>query len=69
MEHIDYGLGLLRRDAVARLPAAVPGDLSSLYADLIAEGRMLGHEVATRFYEIGSPGGLAETRAFLAPGA
>lgn len=66
MSHIDYGLGLLRREAVERIPAAGAADLADLYASLVTEGRMLGLEVATRFYEIGSPAGLVETRAFLA---
>jgi hypothetical protein len=66
MEHIDCGLGLLRREALERAPAAEPADLADLYAALVAEGLLLGHEVGTRFYEIGSPAGLAETRAFLA---
>jgi NDP-sugar pyrophosphorylase family protein len=66
MSHIDYGLGLLRREAVEFVPAAGPADLADLYASLVSEGRLLGHEVTTRFYEIGSPSGLAETRAFLA---
>jgi NDP-sugar pyrophosphorylase family protein len=66
MEHIDYGLGLLRREALERLPAGAPADLGDLYAVLVSEGRLLGHEVAERFHEIGTPAGLAETRAFLA---
>jgi hypothetical protein len=37
-----------------------------LYRDLVAEGRLLGHEVDRRFYEIGTPEGLAETRALVA---
>lgn len=65
MEHIDYGLALLRREAIARIPAGTPYDLSDLYRDLVEEGRMVGFEVTRRFYEIGSPEGLAETRAYL----
>ncbi|MBI2586984.1 MAG: sugar phosphate nucleotidyltransferase, partial [Rhodospirillales bacterium] len=33
---------------------------------LAAAGRLRGLEVSTRFYEIGSPGGLAELEAHLA---
>jgi NDP-sugar pyrophosphorylase family protein len=66
MEHIDYGLGLLRREALERLRPGAPADLGDLYAALVSEGRLLGHEVAERFHEIGTPAGLAETRAFLA---
>jgi NDP-sugar pyrophosphorylase family protein len=65
MAHIDYGLALLRREAIARMPAETSYDLSDLYRDLVDEGRMIGFEVTRRFYEIGSPQGLAETRAYL----
>lgn len=65
MTYVDYGVGLLRREALARLPADRPCDLADLYTELVAEGRMVGFEVTQRFYEIGSPRGLAETEAYL----
>jgi NDP-sugar pyrophosphorylase family protein len=65
MAHIDYGLALLRRQAVERIPEETSYDLSDLYRDLVDEERMIGFEVTRRFYEIGSPEGLAETRALL----
>lgn len=65
MAFIDYGASLLRREALARIPEGQPYDVADLYRTLIGEGRMLGHEVTRRFYEIGSHEGLAETRAFL----
>ena len=65
MEHIDYGLALLRREALARLPPGGPFDLGDLYSGLVSEGRLLGHEVTRRFHEVGTPEGLAETRALL----
>lgn len=65
MRHIDYGALLLRRDAVERIPPGEPHDLADLLRVLVREGRMIGYEVAQRFYEIGSPDGLAETRAWL----
>jgi NDP-sugar pyrophosphorylase family protein len=65
MTHIDYGATLLRREAVAGQPAGAPWDLADLFADLVRSGRMAGHEVARRFYEIGSPQGLAQTDAHL----
>jgi NDP-sugar pyrophosphorylase family protein len=65
MTHIDYGLSLLRREAVERLPEEQASDLADLYSDLVAEGRMAGHEVSQRFYEIGSPRGLEETSNYL----
>jgi NDP-sugar pyrophosphorylase family protein len=66
MTHIDYGASLLRRQALERVPADQPSDLADLYSELVAQGNMVGHEVSERFYEIGSPSGLAETEAYLA---
>ena len=65
MTHIDYGAALLRREAAERLPEGAACDLADLYRDLVARGEMVGHEVRERFYEIGSPQGLAETEALL----
>ncbi len=65
MHHIDYGISLLRREAVLRLPADGPSDLADLFTELVAEGQMAGFEVTRRFYEIGSPRGLEETQAYL----
>jgi choline kinase len=65
MTHIDYGVSLLRREALQRMPPDQPCDLADLYRDLVSEGQMAGHEVTERFYEIGSPRGLEETRAYL----
>jgi len=50
---------------VDRIPPETSYDLSDLYRDLVDEERMIGFEVTRRFYEIGSPEGLAETRALL----
>jgi len=65
MEHIDFGLGALKAEAFAPYPDAVPIDLAEVYEHLLARGELAGYEVANRFYEIGSPGGLEETRRFL----
>jgi NDP-sugar pyrophosphorylase family protein len=65
MRHIDYGVALLSRDVMERVPAGEPYDLADLYRDLVAEGTMIGYEVTERFYEIGSPAGLEETRQHL----
>ena len=68
MRHIDYGVAVLRGEALRRLPDDGPSDLALLYRDLVAEGRMAGFEVTQRFFEIGTPEGLEETRAYLARG-
>jgi NDP-sugar pyrophosphorylase family protein len=65
MTHVDYGVALLRRAAVRGISSRRPSDLADLYSRLVAEGRMIGYEVTRRFYEIGSPAGLRETRAYL----
>lgn len=65
MRHIDYGLSLLSREILDQIPAGKTFDLADLYADLVKGGQMLGYEVDRRFYEIGSPAGLRETRAYL----
>jgi len=65
MHHVDYGVALLRRAALERIPPARQYDLADLYSSLVAEGAMMGFEVANRFYEIGTPAALEETRKFL----
>jgi NDP-sugar pyrophosphorylase family protein len=65
MAHADWGLTLLARKALARVPAGSPADLGALFSALAAEGRLAAHEVLVPFSEIGSPEGLAETRARL----
>jgi NDP-sugar pyrophosphorylase family protein len=66
MRHIDYGVAILTRGVVEqRVPTGVPYDLADLYQQLVAEGTMIGYEVTERFYEIGSPSGLEETRRHL----
>ena len=60
MEHIDYGLAALRRSLVeSEVPPGERVDLADLYHRLSRDGRLVGHEVDSRFYEVGSPGGLA----------
>jgi len=64
MHWIDYGLGGLEP---AALNLAQPDmcDLSDLYRQLAQEGLLYGFEASERFYEIGTPEGLAATDAFL----
>ena len=65
MEFIDYGVALLRREALERIPPNTPFDLAALYSELVSEGQMAGHEVTNRFYEIGTPQSLEEARNYL----
>ncbi|HEY1596529.1 MAG TPA: sugar phosphate nucleotidyltransferase [Thermoleophilaceae bacterium] len=70
MHHIDYGLSVLDRDAVVPdIPAGQVVDLADVYTELSRQGRLAGLEVSERFYEIGSPHGLAELEALLGEGS
>jgi N-acetyl-alpha-D-muramate 1-phosphate uridylyltransferase len=65
MRHIDYGLGVFRRQAFAGVSQEVPTDLAALYQDLLRRRELLAFEVFTRFYEAGTPQGIRELAAFL----
>jgi len=66
MHHIDYGVGILTPEAFGPWQdMGGPLDLAAVYQSLIASGALAGYEVGSRFYEIGSPEGLRETRALL----
>jgi D-sedoheptulose 7-phosphate isomerase len=65
MRHIDYGLGILTPKALAGSADTDPFSLADIYAALAAAGRLAGYEVTRRFYEIGTPSGLAELDAHL----
>lgn len=64
MEWIDYGVSAFRTEA---LDVAAPeaSDLADVQAELARLGQLASYEATLRFYEIGTPGGLAETEAFL----
>jgi NDP-sugar pyrophosphorylase family protein len=69
-EYIDYGVCALRRDTLAReVPPETRYDLADLYHRLSLRGELAGHEVSQRFYEIGSPAGLAELERHLIGGS
>ena len=66
MRHIDYGLGCIRADALWNFSPEIGSfDLAEFYRAMLAQGEMAAFEVTERFYEIGSPPGLAETEEFL----
>jgi hypothetical protein len=48
------------------VPDDRPTDLATIYHALAARGALSAYEAAQRFYEIGSPQGIAETREYLA---
>ena len=63
--HIDYGLGVFRAAAFDGFPRDTPVDLADVQGALVARGELAGYEIFQRFYEIGSPGGLAELDGLL----
>jgi len=65
MLHIDYGLSLLRAEAIERIPEDRQSDLAELFSSLSIGGELAGVEMTRRFYEIGSPAGLREAEEFL----
>lgn len=64
-DYIDYGLAILRREAVETFPAGSPFDLEKVFQLLIANGTMGAYVVSRRFYEIGTPEGYRQTNEFL----
>lgn len=66
MHYIDYGLSVIDRDAVMPgIPRDATVDLATVFGRLSDGGALAGYEVFERFYEIGSPAGLAELEALL----
>ncbi len=66
MRHIDYGLELLKPAAFEPFAGREAFDLAELLQDLLRRDQLAGHEVLTRFYEIGSHAGLTELDTLLA---
>jgi NDP-sugar pyrophosphorylase family protein len=60
MHYIDYGLMICSRQMFGDAPIDVPFDLADTLENLSRKGELAGYEVNQRFYEIGSPAGLAE---------
>jgi NDP-sugar pyrophosphorylase family protein len=60
MHYIDYGLGILQKSAFVDFPSDTVFDLAAVYERLSDEKQLEGYEVFERFYEIGSPQGLAD---------
>jgi NDP-sugar pyrophosphorylase family protein len=65
MRHIDYGLSLFRASVFESYAAGQAFDLAEVMGRLVREKQLAGYEVPERFYEIGSPAGLAELESLL----
>lgn len=57
--HIDYGAIALRRDVIAALPLDEPHDLAAIQGALASQKLLRAVVARDRFFEIGSPEGLA----------
>jgi NDP-sugar pyrophosphorylase family protein len=65
MRHIDYGIAVLNAAAFTSFPDHQSFDLADVYSRLVSQNQMVAYEVKQRFYEIGSPEGLAELDSLL----
>jgi N-acetyl-alpha-D-muramate 1-phosphate uridylyltransferase len=65
MRHIDYGIAVLNAAVFTSFPDNQPFDLADVYSRLVSQKQMAAYEVKQRFYEIGSPRGLAELDSLL----
>jgi NDP-sugar pyrophosphorylase family protein len=65
MHYIDWGLSMTRADVIAARSVGTAFDLAEVYGQLAQNSDLGGYEIATRFYEIGSPDGFRETDLLL----
>jgi N-acetyl-alpha-D-muramate 1-phosphate uridylyltransferase len=66
IDYIDYGLSVMTADCIrAHVPGGAKADLADVFAAESRAGRLRGFEVSERFYEIGSPQGIADLTAYL----
>jgi NDP-sugar pyrophosphorylase family protein len=68
MVYINYGLSVLRKEALALIPPGRPFSQEDFYQNLIDQGELLAFEVEQRFYEVGSPEGLEEFGTLITSG-
>lgn len=65
MQHIDYGLSMFKAEVFGSYPQDQPFDLAEVMGRLVQERQLAGYEVHERFFEMGSPAGLAELERLL----
>ena len=64
MEYIDYGISAFDKNAFQRLGNG-SHDLSEVYENLLKRNELIGYEIKSRFYEIGSPEGLKDFKEYI----
>ena len=65
MRYIDYGLSLFKSSVFDRYTNDQFLDLADVMKALVHDQQLAGYEVLERFYEMGSPAGLAELEHLL----
>lgn len=65
MKHIDFGLSVLKAQALERFSDDEAFDLVDVFQCLISDGEMSGYLVHQRFYEVGSLDGISELTKYL----
>lgn len=65
LEYIDYGLSVFRKQILDWIPQGKYYPLEEVFRNLIKMKELIAFESKERFYEIGSPDGLAEFRKFI----
>ncbi|HSY24022.1 MAG TPA: sugar phosphate nucleotidyltransferase [Polyangiaceae bacterium] len=60
LDHIDYGANAFRRSVIAATPEGEAFGLDRVQHDLAQRMRLRAYVAHERFYEVGSPSGLAE---------
>ena len=65
LEWVNFGVSALSKRALALIPSGRECGEEEFYGELIKRGQLLAFPVDNRFYEIGTPGSLAEFERFL----
>jgi MurNAc alpha-1-phosphate uridylyltransferase len=65
MQHVDFGLSAFHREVFDNVASDTPTDLAEIIAELLERDQLAGYEVKNRFYEVGTPEGIAETEQML----
>jgi NDP-sugar pyrophosphorylase family protein len=60
MEYIDYGLMIMSKKIIQKIPSDSFYDLADILSKLAQNNELLGFEIFKRFYEIGSFQGIQE---------
>ena len=65
MTHIDYGLSCFDKSVFSNYALDLPLDLAHICTNLASDNQLAGYEVFERFYEIGSPQGILDFKAYI----